>query len=99
MPAKNERGIDITSAHGQDTTKKFKDLESHEIQFLENNPPNITREIAHTTTKGVYHFANFEIKFSDFDFLGCLSHCSVPGFVLGDLYMLYHLILIINLCR
>ncbi len=70
MPPKKLRGTDITSAHGQETTRKARALYTQSAK----PPPFIIGGItaskaAIITTVGVYIRENFVINLSDFDFL------------------------------
>ena len=64
---KNDRGTDITIAHGQLTTKKFNALAIHVYASLVIKDPIKARSTAEMTTEGVYHLANLVINFSCFD--------------------------------
>ena len=74
IPAKNERGMLITSAHGQEMTKKVSARYTHTSQS-EGRPIASVRisggssasASAAMHTAGVYTRANLEMKFSDLD--------------------------------
>ena len=76
IPIENDKGIEITNAHGQLTTIKLKALYIHvvhdrSISFICTNNPTpggiIAIAIASPTTIGVYTFANLDIKVSASD--------------------------------
>lgn len=70
IPEKKLNGIDITNAHGHDTTKNDSALYSQVWNGPQpsTNVGNVTKHIAMTTTIGVQNFANLVINFSDLDF-------------------------------
>ena len=53
IPAKNDSGTDITSAHGQDTTKKLRARYIHFDQSDVTRPGTIASSDAVATTIGV----------------------------------------------
>ena len=71
IPPKKLKGIEITRAHGHDTTKNDKALYIHieNVVFFMIRGGIIANSNAIITTVGVYMAANFVIKFSDLDFL------------------------------
>ena len=70
IPTKKPSGTDITSAQGQDTTKKINALFKDSEKLIPNNGGNdIAISIAITITTGVYVFENLVIKFSVLDLI------------------------------
>ena len=77
IPPKKARGTETTSAHGHDTIRKVRALNSQVAKFA-TKPVPVTAPIiaggsraritAAATTIGVYIFANFVMNFSLFDF-------------------------------
>ena len=61
MPPKYERGTEITSAQGQDTTRKVRARRSHSEKFPRMIDGRTAIKIADTTTVGVcqHHFLDF----------------------------------------
>ena len=69
MPPKKLSGTEITSAQGQDTTRKISARETHSPQSPVISDGNTASSSADRHTAGVYQRANFVMKFSDFALL------------------------------